>query len=193
MNNFEYIMSQFGSRENKRLSDSLAIDVHELPGTGWKLVAKRQWRTGARSRPQNEVTQRASEIGTFSTWKSFELTVNQRWVWIEVIPVCSSLDAITLIPDLRSILVTNSKSRATLVEENQNQRTGLIFDSETWTYEQLTEGPEGTGSMRLIGSHVENVVYIVACSAFEPSWTWSEVAQIAALEASKIRGILKSK
>jgi hypothetical protein len=191
VNNFEYIVSQFGPRANKQFSRSITLDVDELPGSGWKLLARRQWRTGAKGRPHNDVTHRARKVATFSTWKSFEQTESRRWVWIEVIPVRDSSDAVELIPNLRSILVANSRPEARLISEERTRPTDLVLDSETWTFEQLTEGPQGKGSMRLIGSHVDNVVYMVACSAFEPGWTWPEVAQIAALEASKISAELK--
>ncbi len=74
-------------------------------------------------------------------------------------------DAVELIPDLRDVLVMNSNSKAILISESQTVKSGLEFESETWTYEQLTEGPTGKGMLRLIGSHVENVVYMVACSS----------------------------
>ncbi len=60
VNNLEYIMSQFGAKANKRFSKSITLDVEDLPGSGWKFLAQRQWRTGARGRPQHEVTGRAS-------------------------------------------------------------------------------------------------------------------------------------
>jgi hypothetical protein len=191
VNNFQYIKSQFGTKASKQFARAIVLDVGELPGSGWKLLARRKWRAGAAGRPQNDVTSRARKIGTFSAWSSFEQSPNQRWVWIEVIPVQDSSDAIRLVPNLRSILVISSKSPARLIAENEEKPSDLIFDSETWTYEQLTEGPKGKGSLRLIGSHVDNVVYMVACSGFEPTWTWPEVAQIAALEAAKIRAELK--
>ena len=192
MNNFQYFVAQFGSRADKNFSQSVALDVTDLPGTGWEILARRHWRTGSRGRPRNDVTDRAHEGGTFTTWRSFEQKTHRRWVWAEVFPVLDSADASGLVPHLRSLLVTNPRPQAKLISEGTINLSESVPENETWAYEQVTEGPGGTGSLRLIGGHVDKIVYILGCSAFDPGWTWPEVMRFASLQASKIQAVQRS-
>ena len=70
--------------------------------------------------------------------------------------------------------------------------TDLTFENVAWTYEEVTDAPGGIGYARFIGSHVDNVVYLVACSAFGAAWSWPEVAEIASLQALRIASRIES-
>jgi hypothetical protein len=167
----------------------MLLEKHELPGDGWKVTGGRTWRPGYGANP-NERYQRANRTGEFIALRFFEQSDSGRWLWTQVMPFASPLDAIEALSDLPDIVKGNPQRSVTMTKTIEDQSIESVTHS--LFFEQSSTGIEGPGVERFVAGSIERVVFTVACSKFNEAWPWSEVSVIAVNQANKIRKIVFS-
>lgn len=191
MNNFEYLLAQIGPKSARRESLSMLLESSQLPGAGWTVLDQRSWRTGFTSKT-GEAARRARRARRFSAIRSFELAAQSRWVWVEVMPFATAVDAEAVLPSLPTLIVNNPRAKVTVTGE---RRLGPDEVAEMaqypFVYEQATAGEHGPSASRYAAGTVGHVVFIVATSEYGEGWSWAEVASVAASLVARIRNVME--
>lgn len=193
VNGWLLLVAQLGPRAARKHAREMLVDRADLPGDGWKqgrfdLV----WRTGFRTRP-SEAARRARRARTFTAIRRFKHIAPPRWLWVEVIPFTSALDALSVLPDLETLFTRNPRARATSEGRLEPLEIPELADF-PYVYEASTIDRVGgrAGCSRYVAGAAGHVVFLVGCSGFGPdgSWPWADVAAVAAAQASRITSVL---
>ena len=183
----QFGLAQLGRKPEKDKSIAVLISADGLPSDGWKVLDQRTWRIGSvgSSTPWGD---RAHEAGGIVAWRSFAQG-ESRWLWTQVLPYASPEDAdsaLQALPgpgsfmkNLRSQVQPTAEPRLLLDFEIPNTDGSLAI-------EQETDGPRGPTASRIAAGRVGSTVFACAFSGVEP-WPWTEVVEIAALQARQIR------
>jgi hypothetical protein len=187
VNNLQYLIAQFGPTAARRLSQAMLLEPAELAGSGWVALDQKIWRTGTGNRT-SDAGRRAHRAQTFTAMRSFRQATPSRWLWVEVVPYVSAQDALSVLPTLPARFVPNPKAEVTVVSEQFVEPSAAPeVAAFPFIYEQLTTGRHGPSAARYVAGHVEQVVFVVACSALDAAWPWSDVAAVAFSQESRIR------
>ncbi len=186
-----YWLAQFGNRAQRKRAREMLVESSELPGGEWKVVGDHRWRTGTRDE-EGEAIQRAMEVGSFGSWRSFGRVspLPTRGLWVQLCQLATEDDAKSLANAPKRRMALNKRSTNQVTEQR------LIIDQEltgipnAWVYEQLTIGPNGPGATRMVSGNVEQIYFMICASETGGSWSWSDVATIVTLQSEKIRKVV---
>jgi len=177
-----FVLSQLGPKPQGVETRLRLIDVLDLPGTGWKVVDQRIWRTG-HQKPNEPWAQRAAASGSVTAWRSFR--ASDRWLWTQLVPLASAADSQAA---LRAVPAGALKNRrAMVVVESESEAPGIAVEGAdaTWAYEQRTSGHHAAGTTLLLAWTVEAHLVVSAASG-RPDWRWDELAAIAAKQRERL-------
>jgi hypothetical protein len=178
---WRFAMAQLGRKPGGRDLLRRLLSGDDLPGGTWRKIDERTWRTGAAaSTPWGD---RAREAGSVTAWRAFQDQAAHRWLWLQVTPLASALDARAALHEAGDRLIRNL--RATLVDESDIDIEPFAGASAVWAHEYQTAGPDGPGTTRTLAGAVEDFVVCV-CVAGQPAWDWPSVSDLAALQARRL-------
>lgn len=177
-----FVLSQLGLKSQGVETRQQLIEAIDLPGTGWKVIDQRTWRTGHQKLPE-PWAQRAAASGSMTVWRSFRAP--DRWLWTQLVPLASaadSQDALRAVPDS---FVKNL--RAKVVLESASEAPGIVVEGAdaTWAYEQRTSG-HGALSTTLLLAWAFEAQLVVTAGSGRPDWSWDELTAIAAKQRERL-------
>lgn len=178
------VFSQLGSKPQGVETRQQLIEAVDLPGTGWKVVDQRTWRTGHQKLP-DPWAQRAAASGSVTAWRSFRAA--DRWLWTQLVPLACAADSQDALRVVPSSFLKNL--RAKVVLEFESEAPGIIVEGAdaTWAYEQRTSGRGATGSTLLL-AWTSGAQLVVTAGSGRPSWRWEELTAIAAKQRERLTG-----
>jgi hypothetical protein len=190
MNNLKFKLLQIGTKAAREYPTSMLLESSELPSDSWKILDERKLRIGF-SGHLNEATRRARHAGRFLAIRSFEHLDRSRWLWVEVIPLVSEEDAQSMLCDLESRFLPNPRAKTKIIGSRKLD-TKVVPDISHYpfAYEQSGVNKQVLVTTRYLAGTIYHVIFIVACTAFDGGWRWSQVASVARLQEQKVERIL---
>ena len=187
MQRLRFAISQLGVPRSSKLPEPLPmlISLDDLPAS-WKVMDQRRWRTGLTATPWS---QRARQLGGVTAWRSFESTVEGRWLWTEAIPLASDSDANDALVEVWAHTLKNLRAKVRLVGEHEGPQFTTL-GSVNRTIEQTTEGPHGHGVVRLAAWSHRGVLSALCASAKQDATSWSELEVLASKQDRRIDSTL---
>ena len=177
------IANLFGSSPEKRDALARLLTPADLPGSGWRKMSEKTWRTGAKGE-QTDWAARAADAGSLTAFRSLQNRGVRQWVWSQMTPLVSVADAHAEFARIRERGVRNSG--AVRVREEKEVAVDLFAGAtRIWAHEQSTVGMIGPGSNKLIAAVVASTV-IVVCSSGSPVVTWNSMAGFVAKLGQRI-------
>jgi hypothetical protein len=189
MNNLQYRLAQLGSREARQRTISMLPAPSDLPGGSWRVLDQKTWRTGAWGSISSDEGQRAHQIGTYSSIRTFVQGEFPRWFYVLVIPCASASDAISAIPLAKSRMSNHRSSDVKIIEEHIAREVQIDEMPDSLIFEQRTVGRLGPGIARYVAGNVDEVAFVICCSSLEDGWPWDEVAELAMRQTATIRSV----
>jgi hypothetical protein len=178
-------LGQIGTAACKtRRSVALLPTTSELPGDGWTVLAQRTWRTG-RLGPRFEAGNRAAAAGSVTAWRSFENAARTRWLWVQIIPMASEVDAQIALEKSSESGMRNRRAEVTLVEELEVPSPSIPGIGARWALEHHVSSPNGERVNLLMGGSVGRVVFRLQASGWI-DWSWDEVGAVAEVVVARI-------
>lgn len=166
----------FGSSPEKRDALARLLTIADLPGSGWRKMSEKTWRTGSKGE-HTEWADRAREAGSLTAFRSMQNRGVRQWVWSQMTPLVSVQDAHAEFDRIKERGVRNAG--VVRVREEKDVAVDLFSGAtRIWAHEQTTTGLAGTGSNKLLAVVVATSV-IVVCSSGSPVITWSTMAGLA--------------
>jgi hypothetical protein len=182
-------VAQLGAKPGAAAALQRLFTVEDLPGSGWRQVEERTWRTGPRS---TEWGARASAAGSISSWRRFSSRDPDRTLSIvcQVSPLVSTEEAAAAVAESPKLLLLFRHSGVNpkvLSEREEDVPTAAGIDRQrAFVFE--TDSAKGLGASRfLIGSSGPSVC-LVNCAGRPDVWTWEEIATLLTRLASKANG-----
>ncbi len=173
-----FITTWFGRSPDKRDALARLLRGGDLPGSGWRLMSQRTWRTGSKG-PDTEWGARARAAGSLTAWRSFQNRGVRQWVWLQMVPLTSVADAHAEFDLLKERGLRHQGARVRVLSERDVLIEPFAGSSRTWGYEQRITGLAGPGENKLLVAAVGSNV-IVLCSSGAPVINWQSLAALAA-------------
>lgn len=182
-----WAISQLGVRRSSHLPEPLPmlLDVTDLPD-GWTVLDQRRWRTGL---DPSLWSQRAKELGGVTAWRSFQSAAKESWLWTEAIPLTSETDVSDALPEIWSRTLKNLRAKVRLVGEIEGPKLSGLSTAHR-TLEQATDGPFGSGVVRLVAWSHRTVLNALCATAKGDAWDWSELEALASKQNRRIHLVL---
>lgn len=190
MNLFLYGIAQLGRRTERTSALSMLAEPIDLPGSNWKTLGDRSRRVGFERIGVSAEYKRSRRAGLFTASRYFEQVGASRYCWVQVIPFASAADADVVIPKLEQALVRDPRTETSGTGRRIDPRDAPEVAEYPFIIEHSVVQKQGISIPRMVAGNVEHVVFVVSCSEFGEGWAWSEIAPVAAAEASKIRNAL---
>ena len=176
----------------------MLLRANELPGIGWRGLRQVSWRIGAWGYQPAETGRRAHRAGHFVAVRSFEQESSSRRLVAQIAPYVSASDAEEAVVGLRSRLYPHPNAKVVVTAEREVEGIEVVGVNKPWTFEHMQEGKDLPGNQRFVGpsasryvaGNIENVMVFLQCSGLGEGWSWSDVASVTSLQASKIEGAL---
>jgi hypothetical protein len=166
----------FGSSPEKRDALARLLTSTDLPGSGWRRMSEKTWRTGAKGE-LTEWGRRAGEAGSLTAFRSLQNRSVRQWVWSQMTPLVSVTDAHAEFERIKERGV--STGGAVRVHEEKDVAVDLFSGAtRIWAHEQTVTGLFGQGSNKLLAAVMASSV-IVICSSGAPVITWNAMAGFA--------------
>lgn len=190
MQRVRWALSQVAVPRSGTLPEPLPmiLDVGDLP-SGWSVIDQRRWRTGQTPAPWSV---RAKQLGGVTVWRSFQSTVEGRWLWAEAIPLASESDVDVALPEVWTRTLKNMRVKVRLIDERDGPSLSGLGPS-TRTLEQATVGPFGPGVVRMVAWGHRGVVSVLCASAKRETATWGELESLAATQSQRIDAVLDAR
>jgi hypothetical protein len=181
-----FAVAQIGARRGGRQSLALLPTEAELPGTGWRMLDERCWRTGATAHEPWE--RRARALGCVSAWRSFEQRPAGRWLWTQIVPLASDEDGVEALKVLPSRLMANWRAHVTVTSRREVDGLDVPGTQAVWAEEHTTAGEAGTGVARMLAWVADSAVAALSFASVDPiAWSWDEVTALATAQAARRR------
>jgi hypothetical protein len=173
----------FGSSPEKRDALARLLTTSDLPGSGWRRISEKTWRTGSKGE-RTEWAERAGAAGSLTAFRSMQNRGVRQWVWSQMTPLVSITDAHAEFERIKERGVSTGAS--VRVHGEQDVAVDLFSGStRIWAHEQTVTGLFGQGSNKLIAAVVASSV-IVICSSGAPVITWNTMAGLAAKLSQRV-------
>lgn len=170
---------------------NLLLTVKDLPGAQWRQMDERLWRTGVGT--DADWARLARESKSRTGWRSFEQGCAHRWMWTQATILPTAEAAQSAFADAPNRMMANLRSAVAVEESHQKQPPTIVGASTVWAREDRTSGDMGDGQALYLVWAVDNVLSAAAWSGFADSWTWSSVAELAAVQTNRIAAALRSR
>jgi hypothetical protein len=171
------IADLFGSSPERREALARLLTPFDLPGSGWRKMSEKTWRTGAKGE-KTEWALRAGEAGSLTAFRSLQNRGVRQWMWSQMTPLVSVTDAHAELERIKDRGVSN---RGAVRVRSEHDVAVDLFSGATriWAHEQNTVGLAGPGSNKLLAAVVATSV-IVVCTSGAPVINWNTMAGLAA-------------
>lgn len=178
-----FVMAQMGRKPGAGQSLSRLVDVEDLPGSGWRVIDKRTWRTGVQT-PDEPWAQRAAAAESVTAWRSFRQS--DRWLWGQLVPLASAVDAATALAEVPGRRLANLRAKARI--ESESEVPGITVEgcNATWAYEQYMIGARHSGVTRMLAGTLGSDLLVLAGSG-QPDWTWDDLTAVAARQVERLK------
>ena len=189
MNYRQFLMAQFGKRDERRKSLSMLLSTSELSGDSWKMTGQRSWRVGM-DEFRDERFQRARIKGLFAATRAFEQKGTERWVYVKIIPMESYEDALFELPGIGLNFMIAPRS-GTVLEGERAIPLDIEMDLENARATELTfTQSTKVARYRCVVGNLENVIALICCSGLDEGWSWDELQFVSSAQALKMRRVL---
>jgi hypothetical protein len=147
-------------------------------------VDQRLWRAGKSGGTEWERIARESKSVT--GWRSFEQRDAQRWIWAQATSLPGHEIAASALSDAPNRMLANLRAEVTVVTSVESKPPEIPGSTAVWAMEQETAGPRGASQAFYLAWTVDNVFSAAACSAMRDGWTWTDIVQLASVQAKRI-------
>lgn len=171
------IADLFGSSPERRDALARLLTPTDLPGSGWRKMSDKTWRTGAKGE-KTEWALRAGEAGSLTAFRSIQNRGVRQWMWSQMTPLVSVTDAHAEFERIKDRGVSN-RGAVRVQNEKDIAVDPFLGATRIWAHEQSTTGLAGPGSNKLLAAVVASSV-IVVCTSGAPVLNWSTMAGLAA-------------
>jgi hypothetical protein len=171
------IANLFGSSPERRDALARLLTPTDLPGSGWRKMSDKTWRTGAKGE-QTEWALRAGEAGSLTAFRSIQNRGVRQWMWSQMTPLVSVPDAHAEFERIKDRGVSN-RGAVRVQNEKDVAVDPFLGATRIWAHEQSTVGLAGPGSNKLLAAVVASSV-IVVCTSGAPVLNWTTMAGLAA-------------
>ena len=170
------IANLFGSSPAKRDALARLLTSADLPGSGWRRMSEKTWRTGAKG-PETEWARRAREAGSLTAFRSLQNRAVRQWIWTQMTPLVSMEDAHAEFEQIRE---RGLRTQGAVKVHSEKDVAVDLFAGSTriWAHEQRVTGLFGNGTNKLLAAVVGTSV-IVVCSSGTEVITWNAMAGLA--------------
>ncbi|MFF3610111.1 hypothetical protein [Streptomyces sp. NPDC002463] len=172
----------FATRRKNKGSLPPLLSGDDLPGR-WNVVDERTWPTG-RVGPRTPWSERARANNSVTAWRSYH-DGNDRWIWIQVVPLASESDAKTALPELGSRLLSNPKASHGVADERDVEVPPFPGAAAVWAREQHSVQAatgKNVGTTFLIGAAAGANIVVLSLSG-SPTWDWGSALNVAQRQA----------
>ena len=176
-----FVVAQLAPKPGARRALARVVSEYDLPGSGWRVIDERTWRTGVCGRA-TDWGRRARAIGSVTAWRSFDLEA-QRWCWVQVVPLASEPDALAAVEGVGDRTLGNLRSEVTVISEQDVEISLFPGAGSVWAREQHTSGPTGAGVAKTLAA-ATGLHLIVVCASGSPEWEWDAVTGLARRQAA---------
>jgi len=183
---WQYQLAKLGDRGKRRHARMLSLTEGDLPGGNWRTVQSLTWRAGAFD-GTTEPMKRALKSGGFTTMRHFEEKESQGILLVRIIPYTNAQDAEAELQGARRFITFQPRRGIVMGEEVLLE--GFTFPDLpiSWAFEQNSMEPDTSAAAKVLAGVVDNVLLLLAFTGETDSWTWPEIADIAEIQAKKIR------
>jgi hypothetical protein len=163
----------------------MLLGASDLPGGGWRKLDERTWRSGLDG---GEVAQRARQAGSITAWRSFVDGDEQGWLWLQVMPVASQADGISLMAELDGLFLRNLRAQVKVLSEREVPAPPISGVDQTWAYEQEAEGRNGASHALYLAFRIGTLVTVMSASGTAADWT--QLAEIGGEQARRLHDVM---
>lgn len=187
------MLAQIGARVPKGSLDprELLLSMGDIPGERWRQIDQRLWRAG--EGVDADWARLARRSKSLTGWRSFEQRGNRRWIWTQASIPPTREAAQSAIADTPKRMLTNLRSEVAVRQGVEMDPPPILGAGEVWAREDRTSGPHGAGLAKYLVWTVRNVISAAAWSGFGDAWTWDSVADLAAVQTSRITDALNDR
>ena len=116
-----------------------------------------------------------------------------RFATIQVMPTRSSSYAESAVRTLNKGLVLNPRARGIVVTERVVEHIAVETVDHPWLYEQLTEGANGSSSIKYVAGTVDAAIHVVTAGSEsrDGGWPWEDVVQVASAQSQKLKRLIE--
>jgi hypothetical protein len=168
-----WVLSQASTGSAGRAALQRLLDPEALPGTGWRRLDQRTWRTGAVADPEPWQSA-ARAAGSVTAWCSFN--GGKQWLWIQTTPLADAADAAAALATAGNPTASlrNLHARVQTVARREPEPPVVVGADLVSATEQTTTGPEPVYTLRCTAG----ACIIVLCASGS-GWTWEQVTGLA--------------
>jgi hypothetical protein len=168
-----WVLSQASTGSAGRAALQRLLDPEALPGTGWRRLDQRTWRTGAVADPEPWQSA-ARAAGSVTAWCSFN--GGKQWLWIQTTPLADAADAAAALATAGNPTASlrNLHARVQTVARREPEPPVVVGADLVSATEQTTTGPEPVYTLRCTAG----ACIIVLCTSGS-GWTWEQVTGLA--------------
>jgi hypothetical protein len=172
----------------KKRSIAMLLEPEELPAArSWFPGKAFAWRVGAVG-IASEQGHRAWVSGAVNAGRIFLDTSSPRQLFVQVVPFVSELDAASAAPNLPLGMQVPLGTPGEWAV-NSPELPGVAG---ALACERVFNGPNGLEKQMVVVGSIGRIAFVTGFIRTHDSQTWDEVLQIAARQADKIQGYVKS-
>jgi hypothetical protein len=180
-----WVLAGMGAKAGKAESLSLLVEVSDLPGSGWRQIDERTWRTGSGGSDEGWAA-RAQEMNSITAWRSFESKSDQRWIWAQVAPMASSEDAVAAVAAAPSKGLANLRRRGEVVESGEVESPVVPGAAAVCAHGSTVEFGDALMRSSIVAASIGAVVFVVAFTAGVDDPSWGDLDRVLAAQAARV-------
>jgi hypothetical protein len=168
-----WVLAQLGTGPAGRSARRRLLDAAALPGSGWRRMDQRTWRTGAVANP-DPWQSAARAAGSVTAWRSFKN--DQQWLWIQTTPLADAADAAAALATAGNPAASlrNLRARVHTVDRREPELPVVLGADIVSATEETTSGPDSVYTLRCAAG-----ASILVLCASGSGWNWERVTQLA--------------
>jgi hypothetical protein len=134
--------AQLGPKPGGKVVLAKLLTSEELPGSGWRKLDERTWRTGEIEKDAGWAV-RARDIGSITAWRSFEQKSDFCWIWVQAVPLATAHDVGEAMATIPQRMLRNLHAEVKVTASEDVTLADALVAGPTWTHRRKTVGPMG--------------------------------------------------
>ena len=176
-----FALAQLGAKRGAGAELQQLLDADELPGTGWRRLDQRSWRTGNVADPQPWQAA-AHAARSITVWRSF--SAGPRGLWLQWAPLLTPADAELAMAHATQLGtgLRNLRGKVQLTARRDlDPAPGVAGARLVSATEEDTTGSSPVLTLRCVAG----AALLLLCAS-GPGWSWPDVVSVAERQLARL-------
>ena len=185
-----FTRAQWGSKPGSRSVLRRCITRVDLPGSRWRRVDQRTYRTGY-AHDDDAWAVNARAVSSVSAWRAYVNRRMRMYLQVQLVPLASVDDAPAALEAARAGELNNFRNRVTTLSTTEAEigQDAVVGATNVTATEREIGGRDETSLVRTLYFNVGRYVVILVATDIYGGWTWDNVIGCALAQVAKLQPV----